>query len=132
MAKITHIAVKVDNLDTIAEFYNKVFGMDPIGTSRGPDRSRVAFSDGDINLTFLHYDNEEVEMAKEVGEGPQIHHFGIEVDDPQRFVPILEANGAKILSKPGETPVKFRMPGGPLAELVREGGFKGGIQRGRG
>jgi lactoylglutathione lyase len=132
MARITHIAVKVDDLDKIAEFYDKVFGLQQVGTSRGPDRSRVAFSDGDLNLTFLHYDNEDVDMAKEVGSGPAIHHFGIEVDDVEKYVPLLLENGAKILSKPGEIPVKFRMPGGPLAELVPDGSFAGGKQRGRG
>ena len=132
MARITHIAVKVDDLDKIAEFYDKVFGLKQVGVSRSPGRSRVAFSDGDTNLTFLKYDSEGEEMAKEVGEGPAIHHFGIEVDDVAKYVPLLIENGATILSQPGEIPVKFRMPGGPLAELVPDGSFKGGLQRGRG
>ena len=132
MARITHIAVKVDDLDKIAEFYDKVFGLEQVGKSRGPDRSRVAFSDGELNLTFLKYDNEDVEMAKAVGEGPAIHHFGIEVDDVAKYIPLLLQNGAEILSNEGEIPVKFRMPGGPLAELVPDGSFKGGRQRGRG
>jgi lactoylglutathione lyase len=132
MARITHIAVKVDDLDKIAQFYDKVFGLEQVGTSRSPGRSRVAFSDGDLNLTFLKYDSEDEEMAREVGAGPAIHHFAIEVDDVEKYVPLLTENGAKILSKPGEIPVKFRMPGGPLAELVPDGSFAGGKQRGRG
>ena len=38
----------------------------------------------------------------------------------------VEAFGCEILSKPGERPVKFRMPGGPIAEIVRTGSFAGG------
>jgi catechol 2,3-dioxygenase-like lactoylglutathione lyase family enzyme len=132
MARITHIAVKVEDLDKIAEFYDKVFGLKQVGRSRSEDRSRVAFSDGELNLTFLKYDSEDAEMAKAVGEGPAIHHFGIEVDDVARYVPLLIENGAEILSEPQQIPVKFRMPGGPIAELVPDGSFKGGMQRGRG
>jgi catechol 2,3-dioxygenase-like lactoylglutathione lyase family enzyme len=132
MARITHIAVKVDDLDKIAEFYDKVFGLENVGSSRSPGRSRVGFSDGQLNLTFLKYDSESEEMAQEVGQGPAIHHFGIEVDDVEKYVPLLIEHGATVLSKPGEIPVKFRMPGGPLAELVPDGSFAGGMQRGRG
>lgn len=130
-AKITHIAVKVEDLDKVAELYEKVFGLESAGRSRGEDRSRVAFTDGYLNLTFLKYDSEDAEMAKAVGEGPAIHHFAIEVDDVSKYVPLLREYGCEILSDPERLPVKFRMPGGPIAELVPEGSFKGGMQRGR-
>jgi lactoylglutathione lyase len=130
-AKITHIAVKVDDLDKIAEFYEKVFGLEVSGRSRSEDRSRVQFSDGYLNLTFLKYDTEDAEMAKAVGEGPAIHHFAIEVDDVSKYVPLLREYGCELLSDPESLPVKFRMPGGPIAELVPEGSFKDGVQRGR-
>jgi catechol 2,3-dioxygenase-like lactoylglutathione lyase family enzyme len=132
VARVTHIALKVDDLDKIAEFYDKVLGMTEVARTRGSDRSRVAFSDGSTNLTFLKYDSEDAEMAKAVGEGPAIHHIGIEVDDVFKYVPLLQAHGCELLSPPDQIPVKFRMPGGPIAELVPEGSFKDGIQRGRG
>jgi catechol 2,3-dioxygenase-like lactoylglutathione lyase family enzyme len=132
MARVTHIAFKVDDLDKIADFYNKVFGLAEVARTRGSDRSRVAFSDGTTNLTFLRYDSEDAEMAKAVGEGPAIHHIGIEVEDVFSYVPLLQQHGCELLSPPDQIPVKFRMPGGPIAELVPVGSFKDGIQRGRG
>jgi catechol 2,3-dioxygenase-like lactoylglutathione lyase family enzyme len=78
MARIAHIAVKVEDLNQ-AEFYEKVFGFTPTGKSRSEDRDRRRVSDGQIDLTFLKYDSEEAAMAKAAGEGPCIHHFAIEV-----------------------------------------------------
>ena len=130
MPKIVHIAVKVDGLDQVEEFYQKVFGFESVGRSRSEDRSRAAVTDGEINLTFLKYDSEDNEMAKAVGEGPAIHHFAIEVDDMAKYVPLLEQYGCELLSPPTAIPVKVRMPGGgPIAERVPEGAFKGGVER---
>jgi catechol 2,3-dioxygenase-like lactoylglutathione lyase family enzyme len=132
MARITHIAVKVEDLDRAADFYEQVFGLTSVGRSRGEGRNRAAFSDGQINLTLLKYDSEEEEMAKAVGAGPAIHHFAIEVDDVPAYVEKLKAFDCELLSDPTQLPVKFRLPGGPIAELVPEGSFAGGRQRGRG
>ena len=129
MARIVHIAVKVDDLERAAEFYEKVFGFKSLGHSRAADRSRAALSDGEINLTFLKYDDNDSEMARASGEGPSIHHIGIEVDDMASYVAQLQEFGIELLSEPTDVPVKFRMPGGPLAELLPAGSFRGGAQR---
>jgi catechol 2,3-dioxygenase-like lactoylglutathione lyase family enzyme len=127
MAQIVHIAVKVDDLDAAEAFYTKVFGFTSLGKSASPGRSRVQLTDGrQFNLTFLKYDSAEEPMSKAVGPDNQIHHFAIEVDDVDAAAKEVEAFGCEILSKPGERPVKFRMPGGPIAEIVRTGSFAGG------
>jgi len=124
MPKITHIALKVDGLDAIEKFYQEVFGFQ----SRGCGPRNV--TNGDINLTFLKNDSEDADMAQAVGEGPAIHHFAIEVDDVARYVPLLEQYGCELLTPRTAIPVKFRMPGGgPIAELLPEGAFKGGVDR---
>ena len=128
MPRIVHIAVKVDDLDEVEKFYETVFGFKSVGRSRGEDRSRVAFSDGDFNLTFLKYDSSEEEMAQAVGEGPAIHHFAIEVDDMDAYVEKIRSFGCELLSGPKDIPVKFRMPGGPIAEIVPTGSFRGGVE----
>ena len=87
MARIVHIAMKVDDLDGTADFYEQVFSLPSAGKSRSEDRSRRAVSDGNINLTFLKYDSEESPMAKVVGQGPCIHHFAVEVDDLEKLSP---------------------------------------------
>jgi lactoylglutathione lyase len=129
MAKIVHIAVKVDELDRAEEFFEKVFGFEPLGRSRAADRARAQLSDGGINLTFLKYDDNDSDMAKASGEGPSIHHIGIEVDDMAEAVAQLQAFGVELLSAPTDVPVKFRMPGGPLAELLPKGSVDGAGRR---
>jgi len=130
MPQIVHIAVKVDDLDSVESFYTKVFGFTSLGRSQSPGRSRVQLTDNrQFNLTFLKYDSEDEPMAQAVGPGGNIHHFAIEVDDVDACAKEIESFGCEMLSKPGERPVKFRMPGGPIAELVRTGSFAGGRER---
>jgi catechol 2,3-dioxygenase-like lactoylglutathione lyase family enzyme len=129
MARIVHIAMKVDDLDGTADFYEKVFGLPAAGKSRSEDRSRRAVSDGNINLTFLKYDSEESPMAKAVGEGPCIHHFAVEVDDLEKYVSQAREFGCEILSDPTKAPVKLRIPGGPIMEIVPEGRYRKGSER---
>jgi lactoylglutathione lyase len=70
------------------------------------------------------YDSEDDEEAKLVGEGPAIHHFGIEVDNRQDFIEKIEANGGVLLSKPDSSTVKFRSPDGTIAEIVDVGRYQ--------
>lgn len=118
MPRINHIALKVEDLDKSAEFYEKVFGLSTVGKSRSEDRSRNRLSDGEIDLTFLKYDDDKSDMALAAGGGPCIHHFAIEVDDFDKYVAEVRNSGCEILSDPTKPPVKFRVPGGPLAEIV--------------
>ena len=118
MPRIAHIALKVVDLDKAAEFYENVFGLSPVGKSRSEDRSRNRLSDGQIDLTFLKYDDDKSAMAQAAGDGPCIHHFAIEVDDLAKYVAGVRKFGCEIVSDPTKPPVKFRIPGGPLAEIV--------------
>ncbi len=128
MARIAHIAVKVEDLDQSAEFYEKALGFSPTGKSRSGDRSRRSFSDGEINLTMLRYDSEDAALAKAAGGGPCIHHFAIEVDDVSKYVEQIRAFGCEILSDPNKAPVKFRAPGGTIAEIVPVGRYRKGME----
>jgi lactoylglutathione lyase len=69
-------------------------------------------------------DSEEDAEAKLVGEGPAIHHIGIEVDDRRSFIEKIEANGGTFLSKPDSGTVKFRSPDGTIAEIVDVGRYE--------
>ena len=124
MPRIAHIALKVEDLDKAAEFYEKVFSLSPVGKSRSEDRSRNRLSDGEIDLTFLKYDDDKSAMAQAAGEGPCIHHFAIEVDDLDKYVVAVRKFGCEILGDPAIPPVKFRVPGGPLAEIVPTGRYQ--------
>ena len=118
MPRINHIALKVEDLDKTADFYENVFGLSAVGKSRSEDRSRNRLSDGEIDLTFLKYDNDKSDMALAAGGGPCIHHFAIEVDDLNKYVAEVRKAGCEILGDSTTPPIKFRLPGGPLAEIV--------------
>jgi len=126
MARIAHIAVKLEDLEPSLQFYEKALGFTPTGKSRSEDRSRGSFSDGEINLTLLRYDHEDAEHARAAGTGPCIHHFAIEVDDVAKYVARVREFGCEILSDPNKVPVKFRAPGGTIAEIVPVGRYRKG------
>ena len=62
--------------------------------------------------------------SKATGDGPCIHHFAIEVEDMAKATKDIMAHGCEIVSDPGVIPVKFRAPGGTIAELVPIGRYK--------
>ncbi len=124
MARIVHIALKVEDLDETSQFYEKVFGFTPIETTKVRDHTSRHLSDGAIDLALIKYDSEESAEAKAAGQGPCIHHFGIEVDDLDRYVAEIRKLGCEIISDPGVIPVKFRAPGGTVAEIAPKGRFE--------
>jgi len=124
MARINHIALKVTDLETATKFYENVYGFKQVRTGRSRGHISRHLTDGTIDLALMIYDSEDDEEAKLVGPGPAIHHFGIEVDDHEAFAAKVTANGGKILSKPGEVPIKYRSPDGVIAEVVPMGRYE--------
>jgi lactoylglutathione lyase len=124
MARINHLALKVSDLETATRFYENVFGFRQVGTGRSRGHISRHLTDGYVDLALMVYDSEDDEEAKLVGEGPAIHHFGIEVDDRQGFIEKIEANGGVLFSKPDSSTVKFRSPDGTIAEIVDVGRYE--------
>ncbi len=124
MARIVHIALKVEDLDKTSEFYEKVFGFVPIETAKVRDHTSRHLTDGAIDLALIKYDSEESAEAKAAGLGPCIHHFGVEVDDLERYLSEIRKFGCEIISDPGVIPIKFRAPGGTIAEIAPKGRFE--------
>mgnify|MGYP001618006729 FL=1 len=118
MSRIVHIALKVDDLDGTSEFYEKVFGFEPVETSKVRDHTSRHLSDGAIDLALIKYDSEESAEARAAGQGPCIHHFAIEVDNVEKYLAEIGRFGCEIISDPGVIPVKFRAPGGTVLEIV--------------
>jgi hypothetical protein len=81
-------------------------------------------TDGTIDLALIKYDSEESAEARASGLGPCIHHFGIEVDDLKESAAELEKFGCQVISDPGVIPIKFRAPGGTVAEIVPKARYK--------
>ena len=73
MAKIRHIAVKVEDQEKTAEFYKQTFGMTEAwrGPVREDGRRAIYLTDGYINMAVL--------PARGGREG--IDHFGFQVED---------------------------------------------------
>jgi lactoylglutathione lyase len=126
MNRIVHLALKVEDLEKTTEFYQKVFGFKEVETRKTRDHlSRHLTDGGGIDFTLIQYDEgTQSAESKASGEGPCIHHFAIEVDDVAKYAEELKHYGCQIISDPGVIPVKFRAPGGTVAELVPAGRYE--------
>ena len=124
MSRIVHLALKVDDLEKTTEFYEKVFGFKELETSKVRDHTSRHLTDGNIDLALIKYDSEESAESLASGQGPCIHHFAIEVDDIAKYQEKLAEYGCEIVSDPGVIPIKFRAPGGTVAEIVPPARYK--------
>ena len=123
--KIVHLSLKVDDVKNSGDFYEKVFGFRDSETKKTRDHVSRHMTDGGIDFTLMKYD--EGATSKEstaAGDGPCIHHFAIEVKDVARATEQIKSFGSEVVSDPGVIPVKFRAPGGTIAELVPVGRYK--------
>jgi predicted enzyme related to lactoylglutathione lyase len=125
VSRIVHISLKVDDVQRTGDFYQQVFGFVDAETRRTRDHVSRHMSDGDIDFTLMKYDaGTRSAEARAAGDGPCIHHFAIEVEDIARATEGIRARGCEVVSEPGVIPVKFRAPGGTIAELVPVGRYK--------
>ena len=125
MNRIVHLALKVEDLERTTEFYQEVFGFREVETRKTRDHLSRHLTDGSLDFTLIKYDEgTESAESQASGEGPCIHHFAIEVEDIEKHAAQLEQYGCEIISDPGVIPVKFRAPGGTVAELVPVGRYK--------
>ena len=124
MARIVHLAIKVDNLDEATKFYENVFGFKQLKTGRNGAHISRHLTDGTIDLALMVYDSEDSPEAQLAGPGPRLHHWGVEVDDQAGYAEKIKAAGGTILSKPGAGALKFRAPDGTIAEVVATGRYK--------
>ena len=125
MNRIVHISLKVDDVQKTGDFYHDVFGFLDAETRKTRDHLSRHMSDGNIDFTMMKYDaGTQSKESKAAGDGPCIHHFAIEVADVPRATEQIRKWGCEIVSDPGVLPVKFRAPGGTVAELVPVGRYK--------
>jgi lactoylglutathione lyase len=125
MNRIVHLALKVDDLEKTTEFYEKVFGFREVETSKTRDHLSRHLTDGQLDFALIKYDaGTQSAESKAAGEGPCIHHFAVEVDDLEQATRQIKSYGCEIISDPGVIPVKFRAPGGTVAEIVPAGRYK--------
>ena len=117
--KVAHIAIKVDDLAAAGEFYETVLGFTDVRRGRVRDHYSRHMTDGSIDVALIKYDGDaSSNEAKAAGTGPCIHHIGFAVDELDVQMRELERRGMEIISEPGVVPVKFRVPGGTIAEFA--------------
>jgi lactoylglutathione lyase len=122
--RIAHIAVRVDDMAEAREFYEGVLGFKEVRSEHHRDHYSCHLTDGHIDLSILQYDQgTQSAESKASGEKPCIHHMGFEVDDLEKGVEDIKARGYEIISTPGVIPIKFRAPGGTVAEIAPTGRF---------
>jgi lactoylglutathione lyase len=125
MNRIVHLALKVDDLDRASEFYQKVFGFKEVVTKKTRDHLSRHLTDGALDFALIKYDaGTQSAESKAAGDGPCIHHFAIEVEDLEKSTQEIKSYGCEMISEPGVIPVKFRAPGGTVAELVPRERYK--------
>jgi lactoylglutathione lyase len=124
MARIVHIALKVDELEKPTKFYEDVFGIYQLKTGHARGHTSRHMTEGTIDLALMTYDSEDEPEAKLSGAGPCIHHFGVEVEDREATAKKIVENGGEIFSDPEEGALKFRAPDGCMSEIVDVGRYK--------
>src|SRR3954463_16627915 len=125
MNRIVHISLKVDDAARPGDFYQQVFAFQDAETRRTRDHVSRHMTDGQIDFTLMKYDADaRSEESRAAGDGPCIHHFALEVEDVKRSTDEIKSFGSEVVSDPGVIPVKFRAPGGTIAELVPRGRYK--------
>jgi len=87
MAKIRHIAIKVEDQEKAASFYKQTFGMTEAwrGPVRDDGNRAIYLTDGYINMAVL--------PARGGREG--IDHFGFQVEDMDSTLKTAEVSGAQ-------------------------------------
>ena len=87
MAKLRHIAMVAEDMETTARFYEKSFGMQRVRQSE----TAIGLSDGVVSLVIIHPSN--VNMKGDTRRG--VHHIGFLVEDIEQMSATVEANGAR-------------------------------------
>lgn len=125
MSRIVHLSLKVEDIKKTGDFYQKMFNFQDSVTKKTRDHMSRHMTDGEIDFTVLTYDDDTASAeSTAAGNAPCIHHFGLEVEDIEESTKLIQENGCVVVSDPGVIPVKFRAPGGTIAELVEIGRYK--------
>lgn len=111
--KIDHIGFAVENLDSSAKLFEKLFNIQSSKTE--------IIKNQDVKIKFLNLDNSKIELLEGIGQnssiskfiqkkGEGIHHIAIEVSDIKKEI--------KRLEKEGFTPINNSISKGSNNKLI--------------
>jgi methylmalonyl-CoA/ethylmalonyl-CoA epimerase len=103
MARIKHIAIRTQDLEKTAAFYEEAFGLRRVGLGR----SGIYLSDGHINLAILKCAVASDGRVEQAG----IEHLGFQVDDVDAALAAVTRLGGKPMTERVEiTPADASTP----------------------
>ena len=90
MAQIKHIAIRTNDVEKTAAFYQEAFGLERVGTGQ----SGIYLTDGHLNIAILNF------RAVIEGESMKlgVDHVGFQVDDVDAAVARIKELGGKSLN----------------------------------
>lgn len=122
--RIVHFAVRVKNVDSAVKFYKSALKLRELARLNIKNLTAVHMTDGNIYLSVVQYHSDETAESRVAGPAPCIHHYGMEVPEPEAFFASLELQGCKLISPPGEIPIKFHTPDGIVSEICPPNYFR--------
>jgi len=106
--KVDHIAVAVDSLDEAVELFERTLGLRLTRreNAAGFDVETATFDLGDIGLELVEGTSEASEVRRFIrARGPGLHHIAFVVDDIERSLASLKAQGVRLIDerpRPGQ------------------------------
>ena len=131
LTELDHVGIAVRDLDTVVEWYEKMFGATVAHRERiesdGVDEALIKVADSYIQLLTPYTDESPLaKFMERNGEG--LHHVGYRVDDCGEVLDAVKEQGARVVDEHPRTgsrgtTVAFLHPKtsfGTLIELVEE------------
>jgi catechol 2,3-dioxygenase-like lactoylglutathione lyase family enzyme len=123
MAKLRHIAINCDDLDTEAKFYSSAFELEEVGRVGSSEAGAVYLSDGIINVALIKMNDPNFPNYHPRG----LNHIGFVVKDLDAAIERAEKAGAvatvdKDHKQAGATwEMKMKAPSGVAFDLSDHG-----------
>jgi methylmalonyl-CoA/ethylmalonyl-CoA epimerase len=127
MAKLRHIAIAVPDVESSAQFYEKVFEMERVGTTDSDLATGIYLSDGVICLALLNYKTDEAAGTERGKDYVGVHHVGFWVDDLDDMEKSIENGGGTFFLDLPEAKdslyyeKKYRDPDGIIFDISHNG-----------
>lgn len=121
--RIAHVAMKVNDMEVATRFYENVFDFRQVTTVNHAGRISRHMTDGETNISLISYPSADAPEANLAGDGPCIHHWGIEVPDMTVALKKACDHGGEILTSNAATSVKVRAPDGNVCEISSTGAY---------
>jgi methylmalonyl-CoA/ethylmalonyl-CoA epimerase len=127
MAKLRHIAIAVPDVEKSAQFYEKVFELERVGTTDSDLATGIYLSDGVICLALLNYKTDEAAGKERGKDYVGVHHVGFWVDDLDDSEKSIEDGGGTFFLDLPEAKdtlyyeKKFRDPDGIIFDISHNG-----------